>query len=402
MKRPKFNLFKKYDMRLYNYGLLVLVLIASVFGLVIINSVDSTLTVKQAMGMIAALVWMVFLSFVDFEFIVKRYRLLYLILIIMLVLVLLVGKSAGGATRWLGTDSLRLQPSELGKIILILFLAQLLYYKRNKLDSWKFLFILAIILALPLGLIVIEPDLSQTILITCVMIIMIFVGDIPYKKVWKILAVVIPVAIVLFIYVQNPDQKLLKPYQWKRVMAFIDPDQYDDNVYQQKYAVEAIGSGGLTGKGIGNDDPTSLLDSNYIAEAHTDFVFAALGEQLGFVGCVSCIAVIAAIVFMCVRVAVKTDDYRGRLISIGVASYIGLQTFLNIGVVTKLLPNTGLALPFFSYGLSSLVTLYTAMGIVLNISLQTRSHADKDMFSKAFVNIEEYREDEKKAKRVRL
>ena len=391
MKRPKFNLFKKYDMRLYNYGLLVLVLIASVFGLVIINSVESTLTVKQAMGMIAALVWMVFLSFVDFEFIVKRYRVLYLILIIMLVLVLLVGKSAGGATRWLGTDSLRLQPSELGKIILILFLAQLLYYKRNKLDSWKFLFILAIILALPLGLIVIEPDLSQTILITCVMIIMIFVGDIPYKKVGKILAVVIPVAIVLFIYVQNPDQKLLKPYQWKRVMAFIDPDQYDDNVYQQKYAVEAIGSGGLTGKGIGNDDPTSLLDSNYIAEAHTDFVFAALGEQLGFVGCVSCIAVIAAIVFMCVRVAVKTDDYRGRLISIGVASYIGLQTFLNIGVVTKLLPNTGLALPFFSYGLSSLVTLYTAMGIVLNISLQTRSHADKDKYSKSIVNNEEYR-----------
>ncbi len=208
--------------------------------------------------------------------------------------------------------------------------------------------------------------------------------------------VAVPVAVGLFIYIQNPNQKLLKPYQWRRVMAFINPENYDDNVYQQKYAVQAIGSGGLTGKGLGNDDPSSLLNSNYIAEAHTDFVFAALGEQLGFIGSIIAIGLLAAIVFVCIYIAIKTRDYAGRLIVIGIASYIGFQTFFNIGVVTQLLPNTGLALPFFSYGLSSLITLYTSMGIVLNISLQNGQVKDKDLFISGIVDIEEVRDDEKK------
>lgn len=395
-------MFKKYNLRSYNYALVTLVVITSVFGLLIINSADSSYTVKQAGGIVMALLWMTFLSFVDYHFILKYYRVLYILLVLLLVGVKLFGVSAGGATRWLGSGAFRIQPSEMGKLMLILFLAQLLYTNKGKLNSWKFLVFVNAILAVPLLLIVSQPDLSQTILLFLIMFVVLYTAGFPYKKLGKIMMVAVPVVVGLFIYIQNPDQKLLRPYQWRRVMAFIDPASYDDNVYQQKYAVQAIGSGGLTGKGLGNDDPSSLLNSNYIAEAHTDFVFAALGEQLGFIGSIIAIGLLAAIVFVCIHIAIKTRDYAGRLVVIGIASYIGFQTFFNIGVVTQLLPNTGLALPFFSYGLSSLITLYTSMGIVLNISLQNGQVKDKDLFISGIVDIEEVRDDEKKTHRLRL
>lgn len=395
-------MFKKYNLRSYNYALVTLVVITSIFGLLIINSADSSYTVKQAGGIVMALLWMTFLSFVDYHFILKYYRVLYILLVLLLVGVKLFGVSAGGATRWLGSGAFRIQPSEMGKLMLILFLAQLLYTNKGKLNSWKFLVFVNAILAVPLLLIVSQPDLSQTILLFLIMFVVLYTAGFPYKKLGKIMMVAVPVAVGLFIYIQNPNQKLLKPYQWRRVMAFINPENYDDNVYQQKYAVQAIGSGGLIGKGLGNDDPSSLLNSNYIAEAHTDFVFAALGEQLGFIGSIIAIGLLAAIVFVCIYIAIKTRDYAGRLIVIGIASYIGFQTFFNIGVVTQLLPNTGLALPFFSYGLSSLITLYTSMGIVLNISLQNGQVKDKDLFISGIVDIEEVRDDEKKTHRLRL
>ena len=258
------------------------------------------------------------------------------------------------------------------------------------------------LLLIPLGLIVMEPDLSQTILIFCILFTIIFAAEMPYRKLWKILAVVVPVVIILMIYIQNPDQKLLKPYQWYRVMAFINPEEYDDSVYQQHNAVQAIGSGGLTGKGLNTDDPTSLLNSDYIPEAHTDFIFAALGEQLGFVGCMAAIGLLVAIVVECVIIAVRSKDYSGRLLGMGFAAHIALQSLFNIGVVTQLLPNTGLALPFFTYGLSSLMTLYTAMGILLNVSLQREPYKEKDLYTRDFVDVKEFRDNNKKRDNIKI
>ena len=308
-------MFKKYSMRFYNYRLLAFVVIASVFGLVIINSADSSFTVKQALGLIGSLAWMIIVSFIDYNRILKHYRLWYILAIILLVTVLVVGATVGGAKRWIPLGSIRLQPSEIAKILLVLFLSQVLVMNKSKINTWRFLIFMALVLLLPLVLLVVEPDLSQTILLFLILFVVFFCADLPYKKLGKVLAVVVPLAVVLLIYIQNPQQKLLKPYQWLRVMAFFDPENYDDSVYQQNNAVQAIGSGGLTGKGLNTDDPTSLLNADFIPEAHTDFIFAALGEQLGFVGCIVALGLLAAIVFECILVARRTRNKAGRLVA---------------------------------------------------------------------------------------
>ncbi len=395
-------MFKKYNLKHYNFRLLALVVITSVFGLVIINSADSSYTLRQAGGIIGSCAWMIFLSFVDYKRILKHYRILYIVTLAILAAVLVLGTTAGGAQRWIVIAGFRMQPSEISKVLLVLFLSAILGQKKERLDSWKFLLLLAVLLLIPLGLIVMEPDLSQTILIFCILFTIIFAAEMPYRKLWKILAVVVPVVIILMIYIQNPDQKLLKPYQWYRVMAFINPEEYDDSVYQQHNAVQAIGSGGLTGKGLNTDDPTSLLNSDYIPEAHTDFIFAALGEQLGFVGCMAAIGLLVAIVVECVIIAVRSKDYSGRLLGMGFAAHIALQSLFNIGVVTQLLPNTGLALPFFTYGLSSLMTLYTAMGILLNVSLQREPYKEKDLYTRDFVDVKEFRDNNKKRDNIKI
>lgn len=386
-----FNIFKNYRLKSYNIRLYALVIIAAIYGLIMINSADNSFTLKQAFGIVLAISWMTFLSFVDFNKLLKWHKLWYILAIILLIAVLVIGTKVLGATRWIVIGGFRIQPSEITKILLILFFSKVIIKQREKMDSWRFLGILTILLFIPLFLIVNEPDLSQTILTFLILFVVIFVGGLSYKKLGKILAILVPILIVAFIYITNPNQKLLKPYQWVRVMAFINPEKYDDSIYQQQNSVVAIGSGGLTGKGLNNEDPTSLLNNNYIPEAHTDFIFAAVGEQLGFIGVLSIVALLLFIIFEIIAVALKTKSEKGRLIAIGVATHIALQTFLNIGVVTRLLPNTGLALPFFSYGLSSLMTLATGIGIVLNISLQIEPYKHKDIYTKDFVDIKFYR-----------
>ena len=395
-------MIRRYNLKNYNFILLALVLTASIFGLVMINSADSDYTLRQGLGIAGATVWMMFLSFVDYNKILKHHILWYILALVLLVLVLVAGKTAMGAQRWIPVGPINIQSSEVTKILLVLFLARRLFLNKLRINTWRFIFATAGILVIPLILLVMEPDLSQTILTFLILFVVFFCAGLSYKKLGIIMAVVVPVAIVLLIYIQNPDQKLLKPYQWLRVMSFLDPENFDDSVYQQRNAVRAIGSGGLSGKGLNNEDPTSLLNADSIPEAHTDFVFAALGEQLGFAGCMTALGLLGAIVFVCIMIAVRTKDFAGRLVVIGVAAHVGIQTFLNIGVVTRLLPNTGLALPFFSYGISSIIALYTAMGIVLNISLQRAPFREKELYTSDFVDVKSFRSGKKRSRGINI
>ena len=196
---------------------------------------------------------------------------------------------------------------------------------------------------------------------------------------------VVPLTVGFFVYIINAeDPIIIKDYQRDRIISFLYGDEDDDGQYQQQYAVQAIGSGQLMGKGLNNDDPSSLKNANYIAEAQNDFIFAVIGEELGFSGCCLVLGLIALVVFECILVAIRTKDFAGRLICCGSAAYIGFQTFINVGVVTKLLPNTGLPLPFFSCGITSLLAVFACMGMVLNISLQRDVVKDDDIFAKDF------------------
>jgi rod shape determining protein RodA len=266
------------------------------------------------------------------------------------------------------------QPSEFAKILLILFLAKFLSVHKEKISTFRFLGITTIVLAVPLYLLYKEPDLSTTILITIVMITMIYCAGLRYKNIFIILMCVIPLAVTGIIYIQSPDQKLLEQYQVNRIMSFIYPDNpdYNDLIYQQDNAVRAIGSGQLYGKGYNNDDASSIKNLGYIAEAESDFIFAVVGEEFGFVGSCFLIFLLAFFVFECILISVYAKDFQGRLICCGYGALIAFSTFINIGVATEILPNTGLPIPFVSKGLSSLIALFGGAGVVLNVSLQRR------------------------------
>ena len=381
-------MFKKYKMRSYNYRLVVIIAVTCAYALAVVNSANSEYTVKQGIGMTAAFLMMIFISFVDYKFVTRYYWLWYILGNILLILVLVAGKSSHGAKRWLGIGSFQIQPSEFMKLIAAIFLAKVMY--KDRLNTWKFLVILALVLMVPILLIIKEPDLSTTVMVVLIILTVIFCAGLSYKIIGGALLIVIPLVAAFLVYIiATPDPIFMEQYQRNRIVDFIyGSDEADSSasagVYQQNYAVQAIGSGQLSGKGLNNDDPSSLKNAGYIAEAQNDFIFAVIGEELGFAGCIITILLLFTIVIECIITAVRAKDLEGRLLCCGVAAYIAFQTFINIGVVTKLLPNTGLPLPFFSCGITSLVNLFAAMGIVLNVNLQRNVDRDDDIFAKDF------------------
>ena len=176
-------------------------------------------------------------------------------------------------------------------------------------------------------------------------------------------------------YIQQDNlPQFLKTYQINRILGHIYGSEYGASSDQQDNSVMAIGSGQLSGKGINNSTVATVKDTNLISEPQTDFIFAIVGEELGFIGSVIIIAILCLIVLQCIRVARHAKDKKGMYIAAGIGSLVAFQTFINIGVATALLPNTGLPLPFISYGLSSLVSMSAGIGLVLNINLQKKKY----------------------------
>ena len=190
--------------------------------------------------------------------------------------------------------------------------------------------------------------------------------------------ITVPVAVILLSLVVQPDQNILDDYQQKRILAWLNPEEYaSDEAYQQNNSVMAIGSGQLTGKGLNNNTTTSVKNGNFILEPQTDFIFAIVGEELGFVGCCIVIALLLLIVIQCILIGIRAQDTTGRIICCGVGALIGIQSFINIAVATQIFPNTGIPLPFVSYGHTSLWSMYLGIGLVRNVGLQPKKYQDK-------------------------
>lgn len=268
-----------------------------------------------------------------------------------------------------------IQPSEFTKLFMIICMAVLLTKLKDKLNTWKSLLLIAVFCAPPLLLIKKQPDLSTTVDIFLIMVAMVYVTGLSYKLIGIVALILVPLSSVFFWYIQQPGQKLLNDYQLGRILAFRYPQDYALTTgYQQTNSVMAIGSGMLTGKGLTSDSLATVKDANLISEQQTDFIFSVVGEELGFIGCVFIIAILLLIVLQCIRIARKAEDTEGMLIATGVATLICFQTFINIGVATQILPNTGLPLPFVSYGLSSLLSSCGGIGLVLNVGLHKKKY----------------------------
>lgn len=367
-------MFKKYELKDYRFNLVVLLIALTSLGTMVVGSALESVQKKQFIGMILGIIVMVAISLLDYSYILRFYWIMYVISVILLLAVEFFGKEVNGSKRWLDIG-FQFQPSELCKILLILFFARYLMLHKDSINTFRSLCITGILMLIPVILIEGQPDLSTTITVAFVLCMMLYVSGLSYKLIGGVLAVIVPFAIVFLSIVIQPDQTLLEDYQRDRIMAWLNPEEYTNSTgYQQSNAIMAIGSGQLYGKGLNNNSITSVKNGNFIAEPETDFIFAIVGEELGFVGSVIMIGLIGLIVFSCIMIGRRAKDLSGTLICVGMASLVGFQSFVNIGVATGVLPNTGIPLPFVSYGLTSLVSLYMGMGFVLNVGLQPRKY----------------------------
>ncbi|MBR1860390.1 MAG: rod shape-determining protein RodA [Lachnospiraceae bacterium] len=378
--------FKKFKIRDYDFKLIIMVALIAVIGVFAVGSAEPSLFRKQMYGAIAGFIIMIILSFIDYHFILKFYWIMYIVNLILLVLVLFAGESSNNAQRWLKIGSIKFQPSELAKILLILFFAQFIMILGEKFNTFPAIMLCTVLMGVPIVLVLRQPDLSTTIIMTIIFAAVMFAGKLKFRIIVGILAVIIPAAAIFVSIALRPDSGLLKDYQMERLYAFQDPESYPEIVYQQENSVTAIASGMLDGKGYRNNEITSVKNGNFLDEDQTDFIFAIIGEEFGFKGSLVVILLLIFIALECVSAGRMAPDCPGTVIGCGMGALIGFQSFINIGVATFILPNTGLPLPFVSYGLTSLLTLFFGMGIVLNVRTQAKRGTSADEYIN-FANI---------------
>ncbi|MDE5556384.1 MAG: FtsW/RodA/SpoVE family cell cycle protein [Ruminococcus sp.] len=301
-------------------------------------------------------------------------NLLYFIGIVLLILVLAIGNDEGGsmgAKRWLDIGPINLQPSEVAKLAIIIFFAYSMEKDGDKMDTFKTgILKYAVFMGIYAGLLFFEPHLSGIILIGCISISMILCGG-ANKKQFLLLGIS---AIAAAVSVIGYQASIPESYVATRIKSWRDPfaDVLNDT-WQTANSLIAIGSGGLFGLGLGNSRQKYL----YLPETKNDFVFPIVCEELGFVGALAIIIVFFLLVVEGFSIAVRCKDRFGMLIAVGITTQIGIQTVVNLAVVSNLVPNTGISLPFFSYGGTALIMQLAEMGIMLNISQQRYTVKEK-------------------------
>ena len=357
----------------FDYNLLFLVIFVICFGLVMLYSSSSYLCANSAKygydgayylklqlrNALIGAAGMIVLIFIDYR-IWKRFALLaYFVSIGLCVAVIFIGAESHGSTRWIDLGPISFQPSEVAKVGVIIFLAMLLEKVAKQLDDWKNLLKVFGIL-LPIVGAVAYNNLSTAIIIMGIAVCMLFVASPKYWHFGALAGIVGVLGVAMII---------LFPYRLKRVDAWLHPETASsDSVYQTLQGLYAIGSGGLFGKGLGE----SLQKMGNVPESQNDMIFTIICEELGLFGAVSLILLFMLIIWRMMVIANNAPDLFGSLIVVGVMSHIAIQVILNIAVVTNSIPNTGVILPFISYGGTSFAFLMCEVGLVLGVSRSIR------------------------------
>lgn len=369
------KLSKPYHIKDFKFLLVLSVLALSVIGVLAVGSAEPSSQFKQIIGIILGVVAMLVISMIDYEWILNFYWLIYGVNLLLLLYVQFFGMELNGAKRWIDLKFTTLQPSDFTKIFMILFFAKFLMNHEARMKEPLTIVKSVLLIAPSLLLIYKQPNLSNTLCIAALFCVLMYIGGLSYKFIVTALAIAIPAAIIVISVAVMPNQPFLKDYQQKRILAWLEPEKYaDDTAYQQQNSIMAIGSGQLEGKGLNNNTTTSVKNGNFLLEADTDFIFAIIGEELGFVGCCIVIILLLLIVIQCILIGLRSQNLAGQIICGGVAALIAIQSFINIGVATGVLPNTGLSLPFVSAGLTSIVCFYMGIGFVLNVGLQPKKY----------------------------
>ncbi|MBR5712538.1 MAG: FtsW/RodA/SpoVE family cell cycle protein [Lachnospiraceae bacterium] len=384
-------MFKKKGYSLSNYRFSIVSIIVGFLALSCIllfklQSNDQSALIKQLLGVALGLFIMVSVSLVDYHFIAKMFIPLYLINLFFMFICkyvtysqfpLIYGWNHFKARRWIkigghgeAGSGFEFMPSEITKIVLIIVMAKMFCMLGKRLNTVFGLLLTLVVIGFPIFLVFNQPDLSTSIVLAATFIIMLFIAGLSYRVLAPAILVGFPLFAGLLWYVQQDYQMLLEDWQQDRILSIFNPEQYSDLMYQQNNAAAAIASGGMFGKTIVDNSGRRLTD--FVPVVESDFIFSAVAEEFGFIGCVIIVLMFLGFVFISFRIARRAKDRLGYLIASGIAVTIALQTIVNIGVVISLLPNTGIPLPFLSIGLSSLITNMATVGILLNVGLQDR------------------------------
>ena len=326
---------------------------------------DTSYLVKQLLFLGVGVGLMVLVAFFDY----RRYReivpVVYVGVLLGLVAVVTgLGSERKGSQAWFQLGPFQLQPSELAKVVVIVALASVIAHFNSKLDARRLMTVLAVA-AVPMALIMLQPDLGTTLVFVAIGMGMLLIGGARVRHIAALTLVgIIGVGLVL-------NSGMLEKFQQCRLTSFLETQDQEcaerDAAYNLEQAKTAIGSGGLTGTGPFNGTQTRL---DIVPEQHTDFIFTAVGEELGFVGAGTLLALLSIIAWRIWRTALLARDPLGTLICVGVLSMFVFQVFENVGMTMGIMPITGIPLPFMSYGGSSTITAFIAMGLVLNVHMR--------------------------------
>jgi len=359
----------------FDYTLLVVTLLLMAIGVMMVYSSsaifaqerfqDSLYFLKReliftALGILSLLI----AKNIDYHLYYKlTYPILFLTLILLtLVFIPGVGHSAGGAQRWIRVAGCGLQPSEITKFALVIFLAYSLAKKGERIKDFKTGFLPVVLIGgLLTGIVLLQKDLGTAFVLSMMILIVLFVGG---ARVIYLIAGMLAAVPALYYLIFSVD------YRRKRILAFLDPWEHQlDTGFQIIQSYVAFNSGGLTGAGLGQGKQKLF----YLPAAHTDFIFSVLGEELGLIGVFFVIGLFLIFMFRGLKIAFRAPDSYGTFLAIGVTTLITIQAIINFGVVMGLLPTKGLPLPFISHGGTALLALCLMVGILLNISSQTLS-----------------------------
>jgi stage V sporulation protein E len=369
---------KKRVKRFYDISLLVMVFSITLFGLLMLYSASSYMAEKNNMGEMYFLkrqaafaglgfLIMLFLSrFIDYHLYAKLNMVIYALAFMIVIATGLIGVASHGSNRWIVIFGFRFQPSEFMKPAIIILFATLLTHHGRKIDGAVPMLKAAAWALIPAGIIA-YTNLSTALIVAGIAAFMLFVGVRSYK--YHLMLLGIGIAAYLGAYPLSlllQKMKVLHGYQITRILAWKDPSSFEDETFQTLQGLYAIGSGGIFGRGLGES-----IQKFIMPESQNDMIFTIICEELGFVGGIGLMLVYALILFRLYEIAKNAKDLFGSLLVIGVMAHIALQAILNIAVATNSIPNTGITLPFISYGGTSLVILLAEIGICLNVSYQT-------------------------------
>ena len=363
-----------------DFTLLSVVVIMVLFGVVMIGSaggweIDTEhfsigpIMTRQLIGFFVGLVIALVITFMSRELLRFLSVPAYIGMLFLLVLVLIIGTgtSESGETmdvrRWLPfIGGFNIQPSEFSKFLMIMALSHFCDLRAENMNKPLTLLAYLVLMGIPVLLVMMEPALSTSIVLLCIGTAILFVSGLDWKYILGAVTVVGLLVVIVLADAYSPNgPQLLTDYQATRIWAFFDPESYaQDYAYQTLRSQYAISSGGLEGVGLFNS-------SGLVPVPMTDFLFGILGEELGFIGCSCMLGLLVILIGRILWIAKKSDTTYGKLICVGVATWIAMQSFIHIGVTTAVLPNTGLPLPFMSYGLSSLVSNMAAIGLVMHV-----------------------------------